>query len=96
MQVLQPRAKRQINPQVMKHKLQLHAREGQRIRLIVASSLEKNVRMQDRVSKLRLQPKRAKTVIEVQKTRQNNQEMERKLTLKTVLISLQLSKNANE
>lgn len=93
MRVLLLTEKMPISPLQMSHSLPRHAREGQRIRLIVASSPVRNARMQDKVNKQQL--RQAKMVTGVRRTRQSNQGQERRLIPK-MRASQQRSKSAKE
>lgn len=93
MRVLLLTEKMPISPLQMSHSLPRHAREGQRIRQIVASSPVRNAKMQDKVNKQQL--RQAKMVTGDRRTRQSNQGQERRLIPK-MEASQQRSKNAKE
>ena len=93
MRVLLLTEKMPISPLQMSHSPPRHAREGQRIKRIVASSPARNAKMQDKVNKR--QPRQAKMETGDQRTRQSNQGQERRLIPK-MGASQQRSKSAKE
>ena len=93
MQVLLLTEKITISPLQMSHSPPRHAREGQKIKRIEASSLARNAKMQDKANKPQL--RQAKMVTGDRRTRQSNQGLEKRLILK-MGASQQRSKSVKE